>query len=71
MSYSIRPAKPEDAPRMAKAHIQSWQETYPGIMPDKKIASLNQDSCTRNWQNAIETCDAVFVAEMDGSIVGF
>lgn len=71
MDYLIRLAVPEDAPAIATTHIRSWQETYPGIMPQRKIESLSQERSTRNWQNAIETCDAVFVAEADGHIVGF
>ncbi|MDP2173998.1 MAG: GNAT family N-acetyltransferase [Candidatus Cloacimonadaceae bacterium] len=71
MNHSIRLAKPEDANAIAKVHIQSWRETYPGIMPQKKIASLNIERGVLHWQNAIETSEAVFVALVEERVVGF
>ena len=71
MSVIIRNAVQTDAPALAAVHVQSWLETYPGIMPQQKLDSLNLDASGRNWSNAIATCDAVMVAELDGTIIGF
>jgi len=69
--YSLRKANPADASAMAAVHIKSWLETYSGIMPQKKLDSLNLEASTRNWTNAIESCEIVMVAEADGRVVGF
>ncbi len=71
MEPLIRKAAIEDCTQIAKVHIQSWLETYPGIMPEKKLASLNLDSSRRNWESAILRGDSFFVAVVDGHIQGF
>lgn len=71
MSYIIRTATSQDASGMAAVHIQSWLETYPGVMPQQKLDSLNLEASTRNWSNAIATCEVVMVAELEGRIIGF
>lgn len=35
---SIRPATPDDADAIAAIHVQCWQETYPGLLPESEIA---------------------------------
>jgi len=71
MKVTIRNAVPADAPSLAAVHIQSWLETYPGIMPQQKLDSLNMEASARNWSNAIATCEVVMVAKLDGRIIGF
>lgn len=38
MSFTIRPATPEDAGAIARTHCASWRTTYPGLVPDTVIA---------------------------------
>ena len=68
---TIRSAKKEDISKIAAVHIQSWKETYPGIMPERKIASLNMEACSRNCENALASGSHVFVAEVNQEIIGF
>ncbi len=67
----IRPATTNDIEAIATVHIQSWKETYPGIMPAQRIAALNLESCMRNWTRSLEASLVILVAEVDGRIVGF
>lgn len=67
----IRPATPDDVPRIAEIHIQSWKETYPGIMPQARLDALNIDASMRNWQGALERNDVFLVAVVDGEIRAF
>jgi len=67
----IKPATFDDIEAIATVHIQSWKETYPGIMPAQRIAALNLESCMRNWQRSLEAGSRVFVAVVDDTIVGF
>jgi hypothetical protein len=39
----IRVATPDDAPALAVMHVDSWRETYAGILPDKILSSLSID----------------------------
>ena len=62
---SIRPARPDDAPRLAEVHIRAWRETYRGIMPDQTLADLSLVKSTESWTKrltALPDRQAVFVA---------
>ena len=37
----VRPARIEDAPAIAEVHIQTWRETYAGLMPTEMLAGLS------------------------------
>lgn len=39
----IRKATVADAPRIAQMHVESWLETYTGIVPDVILAALGND----------------------------
>lgn len=71
----IRPARVEDAPGIARVHIDSWRTTYKGIIPDDYLANLSYE---RNAQNRVrilsnpETRERIYVAQdASGRIVGF
>lgn len=71
----VRPARPEDAEGMAHVHVQSWGETYRGIMPDEVLDHPEALSRRERMWTAILTderyaANTVAVAEDDGRIVG-
>jgi len=71
MKATIRKAVFSDAVQIAQVHIQSWKETYPGIMPERKLASLNLDASIHNWESNLQGNTTFYVAEMDNVICGF
>ncbi len=71
IQYQIRLAELNDVAHISEVNIQSWKETYPGIMPDEKIAGLTKESCIKNWVNALSQGSVILVAIVDGIIVGF
>lgn len=75
MKYQIRKAKFDDAKGIAKVHINSWHETYKGIIDDEYLKSLALEPRFKYWQEILEKPKEnswTFVAEdEDGSIVGF
>jgi hypothetical protein len=34
INFDVRRAKPGDAPDMARVHVDTWRETYRGLMND-------------------------------------
>lgn len=69
---NVRPARPEDAQRIAEIQVETWRHTYPGVMPQAVLDGLSVDDSERNWQEWIPHPEtAAFVAELDGGIVGF
>ncbi|MFN7112964.1 MAG: GNAT family N-acetyltransferase [Alphaproteobacteria bacterium] len=73
----IRPATAADAPGMANVHVQSWRETYGGIVPEAHLAGLDVAVRTQRWQDNFLGAKPpwqVFVAVSDGGsgdILGF
>ncbi len=69
----IRPARVEDARAISQVHIESWRATYPGIVPQDYIDSLDVDVFTERWADRLTTHPEmlIFVAEADQRICGF
>jgi ribosomal protein S18 acetylase RimI-like enzyme len=71
---TFREATRDDIPGIARVHMDSWRATYPGIVPDSYLDSLTYESWVARWQNEFpspESDSFVYVAEVDGAIVGF
>ncbi|MBM0066917.1 GNAT family N-acetyltransferase [Alkalicoccobacillus gibsonii] len=69
---SIRKAVIEDAPAMARVHVDSWRTTYKGLLPDEMLEKLSYDERTKLWENNIQNERGfIYVAEKDdGQIIG-
>ena len=73
---TIRRATDADVLPMAKVHIASWRETYPGMLPERMLARLSIADEAIRWQRMLDRPrawgDAVsFVADDQGSVVGY
>jgi GNAT superfamily N-acetyltransferase len=72
----LRQARLEDAEAMARVHLQSWRESYAGIVPDEILKNLNMAERVKGWKSqlgpAYQGPRFNFVAEdsQDG-VVGF
>ena len=60
-----------DIAGLARVHVQSWRETYAGIVPQAFLDGLNLESREGQWRRTLEVGNAVFVAEDQDQIVGF
>jgi len=71
----IREATAADAPAIARVHVESWQTTYRGIVPDEVLANLSVDHRARQWAHRLDdpnAVDFVYVAVNDaGAVIGF
>ncbi len=71
MKISIRAAVETDAGAIAHVHVESWQTTYAGIVPDAYLAGLDETLRAKLWSEWLSGGTVVFVAEWDGRVVGF
>ena len=74
MSHVIVPAGPSDARDIARVHVKSWRETYPGLLPAPFLAAMNEDVHARRWRVALMEPgpdDVVLLAEGRDGIVGY
>lgn len=61
---------------MAKVHITSWRETYPGMVPDLMLDRLSIANEAIRWQRMFDRPDRrggsiAFVADQEGKVVGY
>ena len=74
MTVIIRKAAPSDAEGIARAHVESWQTTYKGIVSADFLAAMSAGSRVTKWQDTLASLGDrrfVFVAEEAGRIIGF
>jgi L-amino acid N-acyltransferase YncA len=73
-AIAIRAALPSDAPAVGRVHVESWRETYRGVLPERLLDSLSVVVRAAMWQGALEREPPVllFVAQRPGgNLVGF
>ena len=68
---NIRAATPADISGLARVHVQSWRETYVGIIPQALLDDLTPESREAQWRRTLEVGNAVLVAAVADQIVGF
>jgi GNAT superfamily N-acetyltransferase len=57
---------------MARVHVDAWRETYPGMLPAAVLNALTYGEREAQWHEALRSGGGcLFVAEVDGRIVGF
>ncbi len=74
--FVIRAASVDDAPGIARVHVDTWRTTYPGLVPEAYLASLSHEEGQAQWKKLIADppSPGIFclVAEdPDQGIVGF
>jgi L-amino acid N-acyltransferase YncA len=72
---SVRPATIEDAPQIARVHVDSWRSTYFGILSENFLAAMSYEDFEarwRGWLGGESGVHEIFVAELSArGIVGF
>jgi ribosomal protein S18 acetylase RimI-like enzyme len=68
----IRQATIDDISALARVHVQSWHETYTGLMPQSVLDGITVEAREAQWIRTLSNERMrVFVAELDGAVVGF
>jgi GNAT superfamily N-acetyltransferase len=75
MGFTVRAARLEDAAPMAHMHMQSWRETYRGVMPDRvlddpELVATRERFWTEVLGDERFRAARAAVAERDGAIIG-
>jgi ribosomal protein S18 acetylase RimI-like enzyme len=63
LALSVRTARPDDAAALARIYIDSWQDTYAGVISHALLSAMSHKSHTARWQAAIKGPGTVLVAE--------
>ena len=71
----IRRAARDDAPAIARVHVETWQSAYAGLLPDSMLAGMSDVRYAAMWSQTLSDKAeqrGVFVADdEDAGIVGF
>lgn len=75
MTSHIRRARTSDAPAIGRVYVETWQATYPGLLPDMMLAQMSDVRHSALWSRTLADpagARSVFVAEdEDRGVVGF
>jgi GNAT superfamily N-acetyltransferase len=72
MEPHVRRAVLDDAPQIARVHVQTWRAAYAHVFPADYLAALSVDEREQQWRQTLSAgMYDVFVAELDGRIKGF
>jgi GNAT superfamily N-acetyltransferase len=74
--FVVRDANFDDAAGIARVHVGTWQHAYRGQIPDDYLDGLDVEQRRLAWKRLLDGKDPewlgpVWVAETEGSIVGF
>lgn len=72
-SFAIREARIDDASHIARIHVDSWRETYSGLIPQAILDQLRYEQREAYWAGVLKNPSdlIVFVAEWTNGIHGF
>jgi ribosomal protein S18 acetylase RimI-like enzyme len=72
---TIRAAETDDAPAIARVHVETWQAAYRGIIPQSYLDSLTVQNRTMSWIRILERGGPEVLTlvseDHDGRVVGF
>jgi GNAT superfamily N-acetyltransferase len=69
-TLTIRPAHPGDAAAIARVYVDSWRETYRGLIPQAYLDSMSYAAHERRWRASFAAGGWAFVAEVEKRVVG-
>jgi ribosomal protein S18 acetylase RimI-like enzyme len=72
--FVVFPAGPADAEALARVHVQSWRETYRGLLPDAYLARMSEPQHARRFAQALVRPgpdDVVLAAADRWGLVGY
>jgi ribosomal protein S18 acetylase RimI-like enzyme len=67
----IRPATRDDILALARVHVQSWLETYGGLVPQELLDAITLESRVTQWERTFDQPHGIFVTLEEDQIVGF
>ncbi|MHA7294388.1 GNAT family N-acetyltransferase [Arthrobacter sp. HLT1-21] len=75
INFYVRTAEPEEIPRMARVHVDTWRETYRGLMTDAVL----DDPALLSWREKLWTAalidpkrsqNTAAIASHEGAVIG-
>ena len=72
MIPKIRTSTENDAPEIARIHVETWRYAYKGIVPQTYLDQLSIEQRTTKWAEMLKkSMDGTLIAEIDMKPVGW
>ena len=72
MSIAFAEPTPADVEEIARVHVQCWQESYAGLLPDDFLKNLSVDEKIAQWRQTVSDPQVfTWIAREAGRVVGF
>ncbi|MBX3501645.1 MAG: GNAT family N-acetyltransferase [Alphaproteobacteria bacterium] len=56
-SISVRPARLEDAATLARIYVETWRDTYAGVLPDQMLVGMSEMRHAAAWTHELRASD--------------
>ena len=63
LMFGIRRARASDAPAIGRVHVETWRNTYAGILPDHALAAMSERRQATSYERMIRDGHLVLVAQ--------
>ena len=71
MDVNMRPARVDDAPALARVHVDSWRAAYRGLVPDSSLQRFTYQWREECFRQALATgAEETYVVQLDEEAVG-
>jgi GNAT superfamily N-acetyltransferase len=68
----IRPSQKADAHSMSRVYVQTWRDTYLGVVPYGYLYTLSVPQLELEFLNELKSTQVIsYVAEASGGVIGF
>jgi len=74
LDFVVSPAGPADAAELARVHVRSWRETYPGLLPQQALDRMSLPVHARRFRAELthpRPGRAILIAEGPAGAVGY
>lgn len=71
-SMVIRPSQKEDVSSMSRVYVQTWRDTYLGVVPYDYLYTMSLPRLEQEFLNELQSKQVIsYVAEDAGGVIGF
>lgn len=67
----VRSARRGDAAAIGRIHVETWRDSYAGLLPDRELLRMSSEIEGGRWERSLGGREKVLVAEEDGAVIGF
>ncbi len=68
---TLRTARPQDAEAIARVYVETWRDTYAGLVPDRVLIGMSERRQTVLWSYALRDQQVMVASSGESGVIGF